>query len=227
MKFSINSVSASFTNTLGDSREGIVSLLRAQGGVDADQMALSLGVSKQCVRKHLDVLERDGYVEHAAERRERGRPANIYRLTSKAEELFPKRYDIFARGVLQQITAIWGNQGLDRVFCGCADQMVRDFRPQLAGLELEARVKKLAELLSEAGYEAESQALPDGSFVLTEWNCPTADVAREYTQLCDRELEVYRDLLETQIVRESRIIRGASRCVYHVLKPERTVTVSE
>ena len=220
-------MSASFTNTLGDSREGIVSLLRAHESVDADQMALSLGVSKQCIRKHLDVLERDGYVEHKAERRDRGRPANVYRLTSKAGELFPKRYDIFARGVLKQITTLWGNQGLESVFCGCASELIRDLKPELEGLPLDARVKRLATLLSEAGYEAESEALPDGSFILTEWNCPTSDLAREYSQLCDRELEVYRILLETQVVRESRIMGGASRCVYRVFKPERTVTAGE
>jgi predicted ArsR family transcriptional regulator len=216
-------VSASLTNTLGDSRGEIVHLLRAQGGVNADNLAVSLGVSKQCVRKHLDVLERDGYVEHVSERGERGRPANIYRLTRKAEQLFPKRYDVFARAVLQQVTAVWGERGLDAVFCGCANDLVVRFRPVLAGLGFGDRVARLAELLNDEGFETEVDALEDGSFVLTEWNCPTADIAREYQQMCDRELEVYGDLLGTRVQRESRIVAGASRCVYKVFKPEREV----
>src|SRR2546423_11670604 len=79
-------VSAVMTNgLLGASREGIINLLRTRGGVHADELASSLGVSKQCVRKHLDMLERDGYVEHNQERGERGRPAHVYRLTAKAD----------------------------------------------------------------------------------------------------------------------------------------------
>jgi len=100
--------------------------LRARGSVGADELAELLGVTKQCVRKHLDVLEREGYVEHAAARGERGRPAHVFRLTPKAEELFPKRYDLLARSVLRQVGEVWGERGLNAVFCGCASEMVAE-----------------------------------------------------------------------------------------------------
>jgi predicted ArsR family transcriptional regulator len=214
-------VVATVKNALGASRAGVVQELRARGAVGADELAVALGVTKQCVRKHLDVLERDGYVEHAAARGDRGRPAHVFRLTTKAEELFPKRYDLFAKSVLRQIGEVWGERGLNTVFCGCASEMVAELRPRLEGLEFDARVRRLTELLREAGYEAEAEELEDGSYVLTEWNCPQAELAREYRQLCDQELIVYRELLETEVFRESRIAGGASRCAYRVLKPKK------
>ncbi|HYE64079.1 MAG TPA: HTH domain-containing protein [Pyrinomonadaceae bacterium] len=214
-------MSAAITSTLGASREEIVNLLRERGRVNADELASSLGVSKQCVRKHLDVLERDGYVEHMPERGERGRPAHVYRLTSKADALFPKRYDLFAKAILQQIGTVWGERGLNTVFCGCAGEMIRRLSPQLQGLEFDVRVGRLAELLDEEGYEAEVEKLADGSYLLTEWNCPMTEVARDYRQVCERELEVYRQLLDTEVFRESRIVGGASRCVYRVLRPKK------
>lgn len=213
-------MSAVVRNVLGASREEIVQQLRARGGVSADELAAALGVSKQCVRKHLDVLEREGYVEHAPERGERGRPAHVFRLTEKAEELFPKRYDLFAKAVLRQIGEVWGERGLNTVFCGCAGEMVESFRPQLARLEFDARVERLTELLGELGYEAEVKKLEDGSYLLTEWNCPQAELAREYRQLCDQELIVYRELLETEVFRESRIAGGSTHCAYRVLRPK-------
>ena len=216
-------MSAAITHSLGASREEIVNLLRARGGVNADELASSLGVSKQCVRKHLDVLERDGYVEHMPERGDRGRPAHIFRLTRKAEELFPKRYDLLAKAILQQIGMVWGERGLNTVFCGCAHEMVGRLRPQLEGLGFDARVRRLAELLSEEGYEAEVEKLADGSYLLNEWNCPMTEVARDYRQVCERELEVYRELLGTEVFRESRIAGGASCCAYRVLRPEERV----
>jgi predicted ArsR family transcriptional regulator len=221
LKIIIRLVSVAITNTLGPSREEIVQLLRTRGGVNADELAASLGLSKQCVRKHLDVLERDGYVQHIAERKERGRPAHVYRLTAKADALFPKRYDLFAKAVLQQIGAVWGERGLNTVFCGCANEMIGRLGPQLKGLAFDARICRLAELLDTEGYEAEVEKLADGSYILTEWNCPMTDVARDYRQVCERELEVYRELLGTQVFRESRIVGGASRCMYRVLRPRR------
>jgi predicted ArsR family transcriptional regulator len=212
---------ATLKNGLGASREGIVQELRARGASGADELAELLGVTKQCVRKHLDVLEREGYVEHAPARGDRGRPAHVFRLTPKAEELFPKRYDLFAKSVLRQVGEVWGERGLNAVFCGCASEMVAEFRPRLAGLGFDARVRRLTELLREAGYEAEAERLSDGSYVLTEGNCPQAELAREYRQLCEQELIVYRELLETEVFRESRIAGGASRCAYRVLRPKR------
>ncbi|HEX8177707.1 MAG TPA: helix-turn-helix domain-containing protein [Pyrinomonadaceae bacterium] len=207
---------------LAGSRERVIHLLRSQGSVNADELARQLGISRQCVKKHLDVLERDGYVEHNSERKERGRPSHMYRLTAKATtELFPKRYDLLARSVLQQINAVWGERGLNTIFCGCAEEMVSRFRPHLKGLGFDARVLRLAELLDEEGYDAEAERLADGSYLLSEWNCPLTDVARDYRQLCERELQVYKELLETEVFRESRIAGGASRCIYRVLKPKR------
>ncbi len=211
---------ATVRNVLGASREGIVHQLRARGRVSAEELAEAVGVSKQCVRKHLDVLEREGYVEHAPERGERGRPALVFRLTPKAEELFPRRYDLFAKSLLRQIGEVWGERGLNTVFCGCAAETVASLGPRLAGLDFDARVRRLAELLGEMGYEAEAERLDDGSYLLTEWNCPQSEVAREYRQLCDQELIVYRELLGAEVFRESRIAGGATRCSYRVLRPK-------
>jgi predicted ArsR family transcriptional regulator len=209
-------------NGLGTSRVSIVNELRARGAVSADELADVLGVTKQCVRKHLEVLEREGYVGHAPARGERGRPAHVFRLTSKAEELFPKRYDLFAKSVLKQIGEVWGERGLNTVFCGCASETVALLRPRLEKLSFDARVRRLTELLGEMGYEAEAEKLEDGSYVLTEWNCPQADLAREYRQLCDQELIVYRELLGAEVFRESRIAGGSSRCAYRVMRPRRS-----
>jgi predicted ArsR family transcriptional regulator len=211
---------ANLKTGLGASREVIVHELRARGRVGADELASTLGVSKQCVRKHLDVLEREGYVEHAPERGDRGRPAHVFRLTEKAAELFPRRYDLFVKSVLRQVGEVWGERGLNTVFCGCASETVSTLRPQLEGLSFDARVRRLTELLGEMGYEAEAERLEDGSYLLTEMNCPQAELARDYRQLCDQELIVYRELLRTEVFRESRIAGGATSCAYRVLRPK-------
>jgi predicted ArsR family transcriptional regulator len=206
-------------NGLGSQRAEIVRLLRSRGEVSADELAVELGVTKQCVRKHLDVLERGGYVSHEAARRERGRPSYLYRLTEKADELFPKEYRFFSASILRQVDGAWGEEGLDRIFCGCAREMVERIRPELTGLGFDDRVRKLASIIDGLGYQATVEKLSDGSYLISEWNCPLSDLAREYTQICERELFVYRELLETEVYRQSRIAAGDGSCSYRVLRP--------
>lgn len=208
------------TRGLGTSRDELINLLRAHNGINVEDLASSLGVTRQCVRKHLELLEREGYVEHAPERGDRGRPAFVYRLTPKADGLFPKRYDLVVKSILQQVGALWGNRGLNQVFCGCADDMIARLSPRLEGLSFDARVQRLAQLLCEEGYEAQVEQLADGSYELSERNCPMTEVARGYGQVCERELAVYRQLLQTHVFRESNIATGATRCAYRVLRPQ-------
>src|ERR687885_810929 len=94
---------AAVGNILKASRSAIVELLKVNGAMSAEQLAESLEVSKVCVRRHLELLQRDGLVCHEAEHRERGRPRYLYHLTEKAACLFPRSYDEFAKEVLGQV----------------------------------------------------------------------------------------------------------------------------
>ena len=78
--------------------------------MSAEQLAHALEVSKVCVRRHLSLLESDGLIHYEQERRERGRPRYLYRLTEKAACLFPRSYDEFAKDVLEQVQKNFGFQ---------------------------------------------------------------------------------------------------------------------
>ena len=58
------------------------------------------------------------------------------------------------------------------------------YGPMDKAFEHERRYAKrgLGSLLRETGYEAEAERLDDGSYLLTEWNCPQAELARGRNQ---------------------------------------------
>ena len=78
----------------GATRRKILTTLKKSDGLTADQLAGLLGITAMAVRKHLTALERDGLVESTAVRRAVGRPAHVYRLSSLADDFFPKQYDL-------------------------------------------------------------------------------------------------------------------------------------
>jgi predicted ArsR family transcriptional regulator len=210
---------AAVEHLLKESRSAIVELLKTRGALSAEELAAELAVSKVGVRRHLSLLESDGLVCYEAERRERGRPRYVYRLTAKANCLFPRSYDEFARDVLAQIEREFGADGLRKVLCGRADELIESLRQALDGLTFDERVRRLAEIVSEKGYLAEARRLKDGSFRLRQRNCPVENVAVSHPQVCQEEMRVYSEALQCEVVRECRIADGAEVCEFRVLPP--------
>ncbi len=209
----------STSNVLKEKRGEIVNLLKTRGGMTADTLAELLGLTKVAVRRHLELLEKDGYVGYRAEWRERGRPCHVYSLTEKADSLFPKTYDALARDLLRSTQECFGERGVLKVVNHRTNDMVAALRPHLEGLEFEQRVERLATLLVERGYLAECRKLADGSFLLVEKNCPTINVAYEFPQICQQERRLYAELLNCEVIREQRIAGGDQVCAYRILKP--------
>ena len=66
-------------------RAGMVELLQHCNGLTVEALTESLGLAAATVRRHLDVLQRDGHVEREAVRRSTGRPHYVFKLTQAAE----------------------------------------------------------------------------------------------------------------------------------------------
>jgi predicted ArsR family transcriptional regulator len=200
----------------GETRSTIMTLLRRRGALTAAELSAELGVGAVGVRQHLAMLERDGLVRISGVRRGIGRPSHLYALTDAADAHFPRRYDRLALEALAVVQATGGATAVDQVFANRAAQLERQYQARLAGRSRAEQVIALAELLTEQGYMCEWRANPDGSFVLTEHNCPVDCVARDYPQACAHELRLYERILGGSIIREETIAGGGQCCRYHI-----------
>ena len=80
---------------------------------------------------------------------------------------------------------------------------------------LEDRVRELARLQDELGYVSEARVDADGIRLL-EHNCAVLDVARGMPVACRSELELFREVLGVNLVRERHIAAGDRCCEYRV-----------
>lgn len=213
---------AAVENILKQSRSAIIDLLKVNGAMSVERLAVELEVSKVCVRRHLSLLESDGLVRFEEERHERGRPRFIYSLTEKARRLFPQIYDEFAQEVLTQLQRNFGDEALRRVLSGRADELIKQFKEKLSGRNFDERVKSLVKAINAKGYLADARRMKDGSYRLRQRNCPTESVAVAYPQICEEELRAYREALGCQIARECRIADGERKCEFRIAPPELT-----
>ena len=70
------------------SREAILEILRHRERVGVEELAQELRLAGATVRRHLDVLMRDGYVSVSQIRGGPGRPRYAFSLTEAGAELF-------------------------------------------------------------------------------------------------------------------------------------------
>jgi predicted ArsR family transcriptional regulator len=200
----------------GETRQQILHLLRRNSTMTAAELSDRLGIGAVGVRQHLALLERDALVKVAGVRRGVGRPSHLYALTPAAESLFPKAYDRLAMDALAFVEAHGGGQAIDQLFASRRARLAVQFSVRMHGKTLTEKVIELAAILSELGYMCDVEERDDGSFVLTQHNCPIDCVAREYSQACAQELELYAEVLAVPVLRAGAIAEGGSCCRYYI-----------
>lgn len=201
---------------LPERRQQLVLALKRAGEARVEQLADQLGVTVSAVRQQLDGLVGEGLVTHRVERAPLGRPRHHYRLTRRAESLFPKTYG----GLTNELLGYVGDANPDLVesiFERRRNRRTEAARARLAGLDLGDRVAELARILDQDGYLADFEALPDGAWRITEHNCAVLDVAERYGHACSSEIAFLRDVLpDAEVERVSHMIAGAHSCAYLV-----------
>ena len=78
---------------------------------------------------------------------------------------------------------------------------------------------ELAVLQDEQGYLAEIDLGTDGVIRLIERNCAIHRIAADSAAACRAELELFRELLGTDVVRETHIAAGDRCCTYRIGSP--------
>ena len=102
----------------------ILQLLQSKGNQTVEALATSIGLAPATIRRHLDILQRDRFVEFCEVRKKTGRPEYSFFLTEEGQETLPKDYDRLlaltveglARLSTEEINGRDGGQVLELVF---------------------------------------------------------------------------------------------------------------
>jgi predicted ArsR family transcriptional regulator len=203
-------------------RREILVRLRREGPASPDQLATAIGASRTGVLQQLRALEGTGFVSRQTVRHGVGRPRHLYDITPEAQELFPTNYGGLAAGLVSAINAVGGDALVEQVFIARRRQVGDRVRRELddrigAAAPLAERVRALAVIQDEQGYLADAVLGTDGTIRLREHNCAILDVARGESAACEAELEMFREVLGADVVRETHIASGDRCCTYRIV----------
>lgn len=195
-------------------RQLLMTLLKTNGKISVGFMAQELGITEMAVRRHLSVMERDGLLQTELSRQSMGRPMTLYSLSDHADHLFPKNYHILTLDLLGELDAEEGKATVSRLFDSRKQRLLKKYRPQLAGKSLKHKVQTLAKIQDDNGYMVKVERDREGHYILEEYNCPIAEVAKQYQDACRCEMALFEDLLETRVERTECLTKGGRKCKY-------------
>ncbi len=194
----------------GDStKTRVLYALRGAGSGTAHDVAAALEISVPAARQHLLDLKNEGLLDAKVQRvNQRGRPQHVFRVSSKGEQHFPKRYAQLCTDILEHIEQVYGVGAVLSVLHSRNQTLLLQWQPRVQG-SLEQRLMALLEILNELGYQASLQRL-EGIWVLSQGNSPHLEVALE--AVYESEADLYRQLLQAKVSRDTQT--SPSVCCY-------------
>lgn len=199
-------------------------LLKTRGPQTAQQLAALLGLTSMGARRQLETAQEKGMVAYEDVADKVGRPARRWLLTAAGHARFPDRHADLTLQMIQQVRALFGEDGLERLIAAREQQSEQSYRATLeqaaADSGLAGKVQALALARDAEGYMAEAEPQDDGSMLLIENHCPICAAATECQNFCRSELEVFQRVLgeDCRVERAEHLLAGARRCVY-VIRP--------
>lgn len=210
-------------------KHDILQLLLKQAQATAQELAETLDISPQAIRRHLKDLERSGLIVYNSVQVGTGRPQHVYELTTQGRERFPNRYDEFAISFLDTLAQTVGHEQVSQILQKQWQRKAIEYREKVGKGSLKERVEKLVELRKAEGYMAEWYLLElgpldtnldnnDERYILTEHHCAISNVAESFPSVCGHELEMFEEILEDCTVERTHwIVNGEHRCGYLII----------
>ena len=186
-------------------RQTILNILRRRNATVED-LTKELGLAPATVRRHLDILTRDGHANVEQERRKTGRPHYVFSISEKGEDLFPKHYVRITNRLIEEIIALspeetrgrGGVELADLVFEKMAQRMAQKIGPRIHGSALPDRIQATTEALADEGIVFDVEARDDG-YLLVGHGCPCPRVAAQPGPACAHDQRLLSLLLTADV----------------------------
>jgi predicted ArsR family transcriptional regulator len=193
-------------------RQLLLLLLNNKTGLTVDDLSAQLQISRNAVRQHLAALERDDLVKRGDTKPSGGRPEQLYLLSDRGGELFPRRYSWFSELLIEAMTSEVGRDAVGAKL----EQMGRAVGRQLSGSghpapDLDGRVAAMAKIMQELGYAARVAGSP-ATQTIDASNCVFHSLASKFPEVCRFDLGLIGAFADATVDHQECMVRGGRMC---------------
>lgn len=182
----------------------VIEELKLAGHLPVTELAARIEVSYMSAKQYCEELLKRGYLERTrAPRREIGRPEVFYRLSPKADLLFPQAGVGFSLDLLDHMRSLFGDSAPERLIYQYFERLRERWQPRLAkARSLVEKATLLAGLREQSGCFARCKYDPARGFRIEEYHHPLRAVFERYPRAIGMELRMLEGLLGTRVVRK-------------------------
>lgn len=209
------------TTQHASTKQDILQHLLRQGQATAQELAESLTISPQAVRRHLKDLADSGLIEYEAIQTGMGRPQHQYSLSREGREQFPHRYGEFTVSLIDTLVETVGREQVGMVLRKQWERKALEYRDRIGVGSLRDRIERLVQMRQTEGYMAElhppepRHSSDPEQYIFAEHNCAISEVAESFPSVCGHELEMFAAILPDCTVERTQWINdGEHRCGY-------------
>lgn len=177
--------------------------LKLSGGLPVSELARRIDASYMAVKQYCEDLKKLGYLERSRiPRTEVGRPEIFYRLTIKADALFPQAGTEFSLQLLENLKPIFGEAAPERLLFQHFQRQHDEWAPKIRKVESVAeKAAVLADLREKAGCFARCTSDPERGFRIEEYHHPLQRIFEKYPRAIVMEIRMMEELLGARVVR--------------------------
>jgi len=192
----------------------ILNKLKRTQGLPVRELAEMLGMSYMGIKQHCIDLHKDGYLETWRRAKPVGRPEMLYRLTDRAQELYPSTSNQFTIDLLHAAQKLYGTAAAEKLLFSVFQGKAVGYLAKLKGDTLAERTRKFAKMRDQEGYMAEFTS--SGGLRIVEHHSPMLDLMRAFPIVARLEGDLYQRVLETVVTREEQLTAGPYQCIFHI-----------
>ncbi|MGJ8645180.1 MAG: helix-turn-helix transcriptional regulator [Luteolibacter sp.] len=185
--------------------------LKLSGGMAVSELSRSLGSSYMTVKQHCEDLTKLGYLKRTrVPRTEIGRPEIFYRLSDKADGLFPAIPASFTIEMLEQVQRMFGENAPDRMLFQYFQEQGESWKASVSkGTTLLHKAQLFAKIRSKEGLFMKCLHEQDEKEItLREYHHPLKEVLANYSRAEAMELRAMEDALGVKIARKPQLLPG-------------------
>lgn len=154
-----------------------------------------LNINESAVRRHLDILEQAGYIEHYFKKAKRGRPKKYYKITKDGKTLFPKKTELLLILLVEKLKEHYGKEELESLLDDIGDEILKYFPSWKEKKNLEDRMKELIDAFEDFGF-LPSLSEEEGSYLIEYRNC-VFDEAND--ELKEKLCEIHENIVKNSL----------------------------
>lgn len=177
--------------------------LKLAGGLPVPELARRLAMSYMATRQYCEDLCRLGYLDRSrVPRTEVGRPEIFYRLSRKADALFPEAGVAFSLELLETSRGLFGESAPERLMFLHFQQLRERWQPLLQQAETPAgRAALLTSLMEREGRVVRCEADDADGVKIVEYHHPLRRIFERFPRAIGMEVRMIETLLGARIVR--------------------------